>query len=91
MKQIIDMGKRLEGLCRNAGMHAAGVVIADQPLDNVVPLYAKAATICSHSLKARSSKRCGLLKMDFLGLRTLTTLERSIRLVQADQGNRRRH
>src|SRR4029077_6080605 len=39
IKQIIDIGKRLEGLCRNAGCHAAGVIIADQPLENFAPLY----------------------------------------------------
>jgi DNA polymerase-3 subunit alpha len=85
VQQIIDTGKKLEGLCRNAGMHAAGVVIADQPLDNVVPLY-KAGDDLLTQFEGPIVDKCGLLKMDFLGLRTLTTLERSIDLVKKTKG-----
>jgi DNA polymerase-3 subunit alpha len=85
VQQIIDTGKKLEGMCRNAGMHAAGVVIADQPLDNVVPLY-KAGDDLLTQFEGPIVDKCGLLKMDFLGLRTLTTLQRSIDLVKQSKG-----
>ena len=85
VQRIIDIGKRLEGLCRNAGMHAAGVVIADQPLDNLVPLY-KAGDDLLTQFEGPIVDKCGLLKMDFLGLRTLTTLQRSIDLVKQTKG-----
>jgi DNA polymerase-3 subunit alpha len=83
--QIIDIGKRLEGLCRNAGTHAAGVVIADQPLDNFVPLY-KVGDELLTQFEGPTVEKCGLLKMDFLGLRTLTVLQRSIDLVKQTKG-----
>jgi DNA polymerase III alpha subunit/intein/homing endonuclease len=85
IKQVIDIGKRLEGLCRNAGMHAAGVIIADQPLDEIVPLYKSGDDILTQ-FEGPIAEKCGLLKMDFLGLRTLTTLQRSIDLVKQIKG-----
>ncbi|MDP9172315.1 MAG: DNA polymerase III subunit alpha [Planctomycetota bacterium] len=85
VKQIIDIGKRLEGLCRNAGMHAAGVVIADQPLENFVPLYKSGDDILTQ-FEGPIVEKVGLLKMDFLGLRTLSSLQRSIDLVKQTQG-----
>ena len=57
VQQIIDIAKRLEGLCRNAGMHAAGVIIADQPLENFVPLYETGDGTFSRNLKAPSPKK----------------------------------
>ena len=63
------------------------MVIADEPLTNFVPLYkARAPTTSSPSSKARSSRKCGLLKMDFLGLRTLSVLERARELVKQNHG-----
>jgi DNA polymerase-3 subunit alpha len=85
VKNIIEIGKRLEGLCRNAGMHAAGVVIADQPLENFVPLY-KAGDDILTQFEGPIVEKVGLLKMDFLGLRTLTVLQRSIELVKKIKG-----
>ena len=85
VKQIIDIGKRLEGLCRNAGMHAAGVVIADQPLENVLPLCKSGDDLLTQ-FEGPIVEKVGLLKMDFLGLRTLTTLQRSIELVKRTKG-----
>jgi DNA polymerase-3 subunit alpha len=82
VKKIVDIGKRLEGLCRNAGMHAAGVVIADQPLENFVPLYKTGDDDLLTQFEGPIVEKVGLLKMDFLGLRTLTTLNRSIALVK---------
>ncbi len=85
VKQIIDLGKSLEGLCRNAGMHAAGVVIADQPLENFVPLCKNGDDLLTQ-FEGPIVEKVGLLKMDFLGLRTLTTLQRSIDLVKQIKG-----
>ncbi|HTW94146.1 MAG TPA: DNA polymerase III subunit alpha [Tepidisphaeraceae bacterium] len=85
IQRIIDIGKRLEGLCRNAGMHAAGVVIADQPLENFVPLYRSGDDILTQ-FEGPVVDKVGLLKMDFLGLRTLTVLQRSIELVKQTKG-----
>jgi DNA polymerase III subunit alpha len=85
VRQIIDIAKKLEGMCRNAGMHAAGVVIADQPLENFVPLYKTGDELLTQ-FEGPIVEKVGLLKMDFLGLRTLTTLQRSIDLVKKIKG-----
>ncbi len=84
--KVIDIAKKLEGLCRNAGCHAAGVVIAEQPLDELVPLYRDKDGNVLTQYEGPTVEKCGLLKMDFLGLRTLTTLQRSIDLVKETQG-----
>ena len=81
-KQVIDIAQRLEGLCRNAGCHAAGVIIADQPLDGIVPLYRDSDGNVLTQFEGPIAEKCGLLKMDFLGLRTLSTLTRSLQLEQ---------
>src|SRR5688572_18188757 len=82
IKQVIDLALKLEGLCRNAGVHAAGVIIADQPLDGVIPLCRDKDDNVLTQFEGPIAEKCGLLKMDFLGLRTLTTLTRSIELEQ---------
>ncbi len=84
--KVIDIAKRLEGLCRNAGCHAAALVIAEQPLDELVPLYRDKDGNVLTQYEGPTVEKCGLLKMDFLGLRTLTTLQRSIDLVKETQG-----
>jgi DNA polymerase-3 subunit alpha len=86
IQNVIDLAKKLEGLCRNAGMHAAGVIIADQPLDTLVPLYKDSDNNILTQFEGPIAEKCGLLKMDFLGLRTLTTLQRSIDLVKQIKG-----
>ncbi|MDB5357608.1 MAG: dnaE [Phycisphaerales bacterium] len=88
VKQIIDIGKRLEGLCRNAGCHAAGVIIADQPLDELAPLYRDSDGNILTQFEGPIAEKVGLLKMDFLGLRTLSTLTRSIDLEFQTRPNR---
>jgi DNA polymerase-3 subunit alpha len=95
-KQVIDLALKLEGLCRNAGVHAAGVIIADQPLDTIIPLCKDKDDNVLTQFEGPISEKCGLLKMDFLGLRTLSTLTRSIDLElqtraarQADQSETR--
>ena len=86
IKQVIDIAKRLEGLCRNAGCHAAGVVIADRPLDDFVPLYVDKDDNVLTQFEGPTVEKCGLLKMDFLGLRTLSVLQRSVDLVKETKG-----
>ena len=88
IKNVIDIGKRLEGLCRNAGCHAAGVIIADQPLDNFAPLYRDSDGNILTQFEGPIAEKVGLLKMDFLGLRTLTTLTRAIDLEFQTRGQR---
>jgi DNA polymerase-3 subunit alpha len=80
VKQIIEIGRKLEGLCRNAGCHAAGVIIADQPLDELAPLYRDSDGNILTQFEGPIAEKVGLLKMDFLGLRTLSALTRSIDL-----------
>ena len=83
VREVIEIGKRLEGLARHASVHAAGVVVADEPLDNFLPLY---KTVNSDEIITQfdgpTVEKVGLLKMDFLGLRTLTTIERARQLVK---------
>ncbi|CAA9401263.1 MAG: DNA polymerase III alpha subunit, partial [uncultured Phycisphaerae bacterium] len=80
IKQVLDLAMKLEGLCRNAGCHAAGVIIADQPLDTLVPLYKDKDDNVLTQFEGPIAEKCGLLKMDFLGLRTLSTITRSVDL-----------
>ena len=74
VRKVIDIGKRLEGLPRHASTHAAGVVITKDPVDSYVPLYKGDETIsCQYTMTIL--EELGLLKMDFLGLRTLTVID----------------
>ena len=84
--RLFDIARRLEGLCRNAGMHAAGVIVCDKPLDEVVPLYKSGDDIMTQ-WDGPTCEKAGLLKMDFLGLRTLTIVERALALIEADYPN----
>ncbi len=87
VKKIVDIGKRLEGVARNAGIHAAGVVVADQPLENFLPLYkAPGQDTIITQFDGPTVEMVGLLKMDFLGLRTLSTLERARQLAEKSAG-----
>ena len=80
---VIEIGKRLEGLARHASVHAAGVVVADEPLDNFLPLYKAAdSNEMITQFDGPTVEKVGLLKMDFLGLRTLSTIERARQLVK---------
>ncbi len=78
--KLFDVAKRLEGLCRNAGMHAAGVIVCDQPIDDIVPLYRSGDDIMTQ-WDGPTCEKAGLLKMDFLGLRTLTIIQRAVDLI----------
>ncbi len=72
--QIIEIGSRLEGLTRHASVHAAGVVITPQPLEDLVPLYKNSKDEIMTQWDKDIIEGLGLLKMDFLGLRTLTVI-----------------
>ncbi len=100
-RAVLDTARRLEGMARHAGVHAAGVIVATQPLDNIVPLY-RASNGKDKKDKKKQDKdaepaveqivtqwdgptceKLGLLKMDFLGLRTLSIIERAKNLIKA--------
>ncbi len=81
--RLFDVARRLEGLCRNAGMHAAGVIVCDKPIDEIVPLYKNGDDIMTQ-WDGPTCEKAGLLKMDFLGLRTLTIVERALDLIEKD-------
>jgi len=81
-RKVIDICKKLEGLARHASVHAAGVVIADEPLTNFIPLYKAAdSNDIITQFEGPMVEKVGLLKMDFLGLKTLSVLERAHQLV----------
>ena len=86
IKRIIDIARRLEGVARNSGVHAAGVVVADQALVNFLPLCKASSGDIITQFDGPSIEQVGLLKMDFLGLRTLTTLERARELAEQSTG-----
>jgi len=86
-RKVIDIGRKLEGLARHASVHAAGVVIADEPLTNFVPLYkASGSDDIITQFEGPMVEKVGLLKMDFLGLKTLSVLERARQLVRENHG-----
>ncbi len=86
-KKVIEICKRLEGLARHASVHAAGVVIADEPLTNFIPLYkASGSDDIITQYEGPMVEKVGLLKMDFLGLKTLSVLERACQLVKELHG-----
>ena len=86
VKELIDMSKRLEGLPRHTSMHAAGVVICSQPAEELVPLSRGADGAVTTQFTMTTIEELGLLKMDFLGLRTLTVLRDAVDLIERDKG-----
>jgi DNA polymerase-3 subunit alpha len=96
-KQIVDVAKGLEGIVRNASIHAAAVVISDRPLTDIVPLQLADAgtaedgqkayrTVTQYSMKP--VEEIGLLKMDFLGLRNLDVIEDTLAIIERSTGER---
>jgi DNA polymerase III subunit alpha len=86
VKELIEVALRLEGLARHASTHAAGVVISPQPLTEIVPLYKSSKDEITTQYDMNAIERIGLLKMDFLGLTTLTVLDDAVRLVRQNRG-----
>src|SRR5690606_21799317 len=82
IREVLDLAMKIEGLARNVGTHAAAVVIADQPLEEYVPLgrvSGKTEVITQWAMA--DVEAAGLLKMDFLGLRNLTILSKAVNLI----------
>lgn len=82
VKYLIDMSKRLEGLPRHSSMHAAGVVISQKSVDEYVPLSRSSDGSITTQFTMTTLEELGLLKMDFLGLRTLTVIQNAVKMAQ---------
>ena len=85
MKKLLDIAMALEGMPRQASTHACGIVITKEPVVNYVPLYSRDGIISTQYIMT-TLEELGLLKMDFLGLRTLTVIQDTIDLVKKNQG-----
>ena len=88
LKDLMAVALRLEGLSRHASTHAAGVVISPRPLIDVVPIYKTSRDEITTQYDMNALERIGLLKMDFLGLTTLTVLQDAVRMVEQNRGAR---
>ena len=88
VKQLVDTAQRLEGVSRHASTHAAGVVIAPAPLTEFLPLYRGSKGEITTQFDMRNCEDIGLLKMDFLGLRTLTLIDNCMKRIERDLGVR---
>jgi DNA polymerase-3 subunit alpha len=86
VKELLEVALRLEGLARHASTHAAGVVISPRPLTEIVPLYKSNKDEITTQYDMNALERIGLLKMDFLGLTTLTVLNDAVRLIKDNRG-----
>ena len=86
VRRLIDMARKLEGLPRHTSMHAAGVVISQKDVDEYVPLSRAQDGSITTQFTMTTLERLGLLKMDFLGLRTLTVIRDAVRLVEQSHG-----
>ena len=86
VKAIIDTALKLEGLARGAGVHAAGVVIAPEKLTNLVPLSRSKNDEIVTAYDMKAIEKLGLLKMDFLGLTTLTVIDYALKLIKKNRG-----
>ncbi len=86
VREVLDVSLRLEGVCRNAGMHAAGVVISSVPLKELVPIYVTNKQEIVTQYDMVGLEKLGLLKMDFLGLTTLTIIEEAMKLIERYRG-----
>ena len=86
VKKLIDMSRRLEGLPRHTSMHAAGVVISQTSVDEYVPLARASDGSIVTQFTMTTLEELGLLKMDFLGLRTLTVIQKAVKLIEKNKG-----
>jgi len=86
VKEVIDIGRRLEGMSRHASVHAAGVVIAPGPITDYAPLYKGARDEITTQWNMKEVERIGLLKMDFLGLSTLTLIRDCLAEIKRTEG-----
>jgi DNA polymerase-3 subunit alpha len=86
--ELIDTAKKLEGLTRGIGMHAAGVVIAPRPLTELVPVAKTKNDEIVTAYDMKAVEKMGLLKMDFLGLTTLTVIDDCLKLIEQNRGEK---
>ncbi len=86
--EVLQVARKLEGLARNSSVHAAGVVIAPEPLKNLVPLYRTSREEVVTQYDMNGLEKLSLLKMDFLGLTTLTVIDDAIKLIEKHRGVR---
>ena len=90
VQRLLDYGQKVEGLLRNASTHAAGVVIGDRPLDELVPIYRDPRSdMPATQFNMKWVEQAGLVKFDFLGLKTLTVIQNAVDLIRA--GGRHLH
>lgn len=88
VRELLDTALALEGMYRNAGTHAAGVVIGDRPLMEIAPLYRDPrADLPASQFNMKWAELGGLVKFDFLGLKTLTVIDRALRFIRRDGGD----
>jgi DNA polymerase-3 subunit alpha len=85
---LIDLAKKIEGLVRHAGIHAAGVIIASDDLVNYAPLYRGAAGENVVQYDMKYAEKIGLIKFDFLGLKTLTHIQNALDLIEKNRGKK---
>ncbi len=86
VKDVLDVSLKIEGLARNAGVHAAGVVISSVPLQELVPLFVTNKSELVTQYDMMGLEKLGLLKMDFLGLTTLTIIDEALKLIKKHCG-----
>jgi len=84
--RLIEVSRRLEGLCRHASTHAAGVVIGDKPLDCYLPLYRGKNQEVVTQFDMKMVEKVGLIKFDFLGLRTMTLIQDTLDIIDRQEG-----
>ena len=84
--RLIDISRRLEGLSRHSSIHAAGVVIAPQPLVDIIPIATRGEGEVLTQYNMKDIEKLGFLKMDFLGLITLTVIQDTLRMIQINHG-----
>lgn len=86
-KRIIDLGKQLEGSIRNTGIHAAGLIICGEPLTDHIPVCVpKEASMVATQFSMKPVESVGMLKIDFLGLKTLTSIQKTVEAVKESSG-----
>lgn len=86
IKKLIDMAKNIEGIKNNIGMHAAGVIISHKPLNEIVPVQPSKEGIIITQYPMADLEKLGLLKMDFLGLRNLTIISKTLKMIKKRRG-----
>lgn len=85
-KRILDMAMRIEGMPRQTGMHAAGVIICCDEISNFIPMALSTEGLVTTQFDKKECEELGLLKMDFLGLRTLTDIDKTLKLIKQTRG-----